>query len=270
MPATFSAVRQRVGARVADDVQVPRGIRAVDGHGQLGELAEPGRLVVAARRAAALAPGVEVRQLEPQQRRLQLVEARVVAHQLEALLVARAVEAQHPHALGDLVVRARHRAAVAEAAEVLGGEEGEAGHGRRAHPAWPAAVREPAACAASSTTGTPSASISRTGATLPNRCTAMTAFVAGVRAARTVSAVTQNVSRVDVAEHGAGARERDRLRRGVEGERRDDDVVARADAERAEGEHQGVRAVRRPRRRGACRGRRRSSRSKPATSGPRM
>ena len=54
--------------------------------------------------------------------------------------------------------------------------------------------RDPAAWAASSSTGTPSASISRTGATLPNRCTAITALVRGVSAARTVSAVTQNVS----------------------------------------------------------------------------
>jgi hypothetical protein len=55
-------------------------------------------------------------------------------------------------------------------------------------------VVEPAAWAASSRTGTPSPSISATGATLPNRCTAMTAFVCGVSAARTVSAVTQYVS----------------------------------------------------------------------------
>jgi hypothetical protein len=53
---------------------------------------------------------------------------------------------------------------------------------------------EPSACAVSSITGTPSASISRTGATLPNRWTAMTAFVSRVIAARTVSAVTVNVS----------------------------------------------------------------------------
>ena len=58
--------------------------------------------------------------------------------------------------------------------------------GRRPSPAI-----EPAACAASSSTGTPSASISATGARLPNRCTAITAFVRGVSAARTVSAVTQ-------------------------------------------------------------------------------
>ena len=55
----------------------------------------------------------------------------------------------------------------------------------------PPAASEPAAWAASSSTGTPSASISATGATLPNRCTAITAFVRGVSAARTVSAVTQ-------------------------------------------------------------------------------
>src|SRR3954463_8558258 len=60
-------------------------------------------------------------------------------------------------------------------------------------PGRPAAALEPSDCAASSITGTPSASISPTGATLPNRCTAMTAFVAGVIAALTVSAVTVNV-----------------------------------------------------------------------------
>ena len=60
-------------------------------------------------------------------------------------------------------------------------------------PGRPPSPPEPAACAASSSTGTPSASISATGATLPNRCTAITAFVRGVSAARTLSAVTQNV-----------------------------------------------------------------------------
>ena len=58
----------------------------------------------------------------------------------------------------------------------------------------PSAASAPAACAASSTTGTPSASISATGATLPNRCTTITAFVRGVMAACTDSCVTQNVS----------------------------------------------------------------------------
>ena len=61
-------------------------------------------------------------------------------------------------------------------------------------PGRPVVQIEPAAWAASSNTGTPSACISATGATLPNRCTAMTAFVRGVSTARTVSAVTQNVA----------------------------------------------------------------------------
>ena len=58
----------------------------------------------------------------------------------------------------------------------------------------PSAAVAPAAWAASSSTGTPSASISAMGATLPNRWTAITALVRGVSAARTVSGVTQNVS----------------------------------------------------------------------------
>ena len=61
-------------------------------------------------------------------------------------------------------------------------------------PGRPAGEVEPAAWAASSRTGTPSASISAIGATLPNRCTAMTALVLGVIAAFTVSAVTHIVS----------------------------------------------------------------------------
>ena len=61
-------------------------------------------------------------------------------------------------------------------------------------PARPSGPVEPTACAASSTTGTPSASIARTGATLPKRSTAITAFVRGVSAAFTVSGVAQYVS----------------------------------------------------------------------------
>ena len=65
---------------------------------------------------------------------------------------------------------------------------------RPSAPGRPSLERVPAACAASSSTGTPSASIAATGARLPNRCTATTAFVAGVSAAATVSALTQYVS----------------------------------------------------------------------------
>jgi hypothetical protein len=61
-------------------------------------------------------------------------------------------------------------------------------------PGRPSGPIEPAACAASSTTGTPSASISAIGATLPKRCTTMTAFVRGVSAALTVAGVAQKVS----------------------------------------------------------------------------
>ena len=92
-------------------------------------------------------------------------------------------------------------------------------------------------------TGTPSASISATGATLPNRCTTTTAFVRGVSAARTVSGVTQNVSGSTSQKTGARARRRDRLGRRVERERRDDDLVAGPDAERAQRDRQRVGAV---------------------------
>ena len=61
-------------------------------------------------------------------------------------------------------------------------------------PAGSPPSREPVACAASSSTGTPSASTSATGATLPNRCTRITAFVRGVSTARTVSGVATNVA----------------------------------------------------------------------------
>ena len=61
-------------------------------------------------------------------------------------------------------------------------------------PGRPVGPVEPAAWAASSSTGTPSASISAIGATLPKRWTAMTALVRGVSAAFTVSGVTHMVS----------------------------------------------------------------------------
>ena len=71
----------------------------------------------------------------------------------------------------------------------------------------------------------------------------MTAFVAGVRAACTVSGVTIIVSRIDVAEDGTRAGRRDRLGGRVERERRHDDIVAGPDAHRAQGDRQRVGAV---------------------------
>src|SRR4029450_144611 len=106
----------------------------------------------------------------------------------------RAVEAQHAHAIGERGVAGGDGAAVAEAAEGLRREEAEGGQRAQRPPAPPPSESAPAACAASSITGTPSASISATGQTLPKRWTAMTAFVRGVSAALTVSAVTEKVS----------------------------------------------------------------------------
>ena len=75
-----------------------------------------------------LRPAVELGQQHPQDRRLELVQARVVAHVLERPLVARAVEPQRARQLRDAVIVGRDRAAVAEAGEVLGGVERERGH----------------------------------------------------------------------------------------------------------------------------------------------
>src|SRR5206468_3624707 len=84
------------------------------------ELAEPSLLVVVARLPAPGGPSVEMWQLYAHDRRLQLVQARVVAELLVVDLVARAVEAQNACLLGDLLVAGEDHASVAEAAEVLG------------------------------------------------------------------------------------------------------------------------------------------------------
>ncbi len=68
-----------------------------------------------------------MRELHAQDRRLQLVQARVVAEQLVGDLVARAVEAQHACLVGELCVVGDDHAPVAEAAKVLRGKERERG-----------------------------------------------------------------------------------------------------------------------------------------------
>ena len=68
---------------------------------------------------------VEPLEEETQRRGLELVEARVVAHELERLLVFRAVEAQQADPLGELGVARRDEPAVADAREVLRREEAE-------------------------------------------------------------------------------------------------------------------------------------------------
>ena len=71
----------------------------------------------------------------------------------------------------------------------------------------------------------------------------MTAFVLGVSTAFTVSAVTHIVSGSTSQKTGHRAGRRDRLGRGPERERRDDDLVARPDAQRAQRDRERLGAV---------------------------
>src|SRR3954447_6883433 len=87
--------------------------------GHLDEVAQPERAVPLRRLAPEARPLVELRQEHAQERRLQLVEARVVADELEVLLRPRSVEAQEPDALAQLLVQYGHEAAVTEREQVL-------------------------------------------------------------------------------------------------------------------------------------------------------
>src|SRR5919197_391815 len=98
-------------------------IASRSGERQLDELAEAELGVARSGLAAAAVPLVEVRQEDAQERRLQLVEARVVPHEVEVVLVPRAVEREQADAVGELRVARRHEPAVAEAEEVLRREE---------------------------------------------------------------------------------------------------------------------------------------------------
>ena len=85
---------QLVGARVGRDVQMPRRLGA-GGHRRRGHVPLDAGLRIRLRGGApAVGPAVELGQQHAQDRRLQLVEAGVVADVLERLLVARAMEAQ--------------------------------------------------------------------------------------------------------------------------------------------------------------------------------
>ena len=66
---------------------------------ELAQLAEPELLVARSRLAARAVPAVDLAEEEAQHRRLELVQARVVADRLEILLLARAVEAQDSYAM---------------------------------------------------------------------------------------------------------------------------------------------------------------------------
>src|SRR4051794_20344194 len=82
---------------------------------EVAQLAEA-ELVVAGRRLAPLPrPLVQLPQEDPEGGGLQLVEARVVADELEVDLVPRAVEAEQPDPLAELRVHDCDETAVAEA-----------------------------------------------------------------------------------------------------------------------------------------------------------
>src|SRR2546429_6567492 len=86
---------------------------------QLDELAEPELGIVRCGLSPAAVPRVELREEEAKERGLELVEAGVVAHEVEIPLVARAVKREHAHAVGKLRVAPRDEAAAAGAVEVL-------------------------------------------------------------------------------------------------------------------------------------------------------
>src|ERR671918_520137 len=68
---------------------------------------------------ATFRPGVQLREEDAEERRLQLVQARIDPDGLERALVPRAVRAQQADALCQLVVVGRHCARVAERGQVL-------------------------------------------------------------------------------------------------------------------------------------------------------
>src|SRR5207237_9474077 len=107
----------------ADDVQVVD-VPAVVGR-ELDELAEPELSVALRGLPPQPVPLRDLREEQAERRRLELVEARVVADELEVALVARAVEAEQADPLAELLVGDRDQAAVAERAEVLRRVEGE-------------------------------------------------------------------------------------------------------------------------------------------------
>src|SRR2546423_12417303 len=86
---------------------------------QLAGGAEPELGVARRGLASRRDPAVELGEEDAQDRGLELVEARVVAEQLEVDLVPRAVEAEHPQPFGELRVVGRDEAPVPEREEVL-------------------------------------------------------------------------------------------------------------------------------------------------------
>ena len=170
--------------------------------GQLDELAEPELRVPGRHLAAAAVPLVEMRQEDPQERRLQLVETRVVADEVEVGLVAGAVEREHADAVGELLVARRDEAAVAEAEEVLRREEAVRRHEtvlrRLRERRRPAPHPRSAAHRAARASGI--------GAGRPKRCTGMIARVRAVTFAATSSGSRFSVTGSTSAKTGVAPR----------------------------------------------------------------
>ncbi len=208
--------------------------------GKLHEVAEPELRVARGGLAAAARPLLELLEEQAQERGLELVEARVVADELEVDLVARAVEGEHVHPLAELVVVDRDEPAVAEAEEVLRRVEAERRRDARPDPRRAERLR----------------------GILDHRQAELRELAERHRAAEEVDGhdrlrpvgdacgdvvgVEVERRRVDVREHRRRAAPGDRLRGRIERERGADHLVAGADLEGVEDEHERVGAVRDP------------------------
>ena len=194
---------------------------------------------------AAVGPAVEVFQLDVEDGRLQGVQAEVAADELVEVGRSRAVDAQELQPVVEGGVVGQDHAGVAEGAQVLGGEEGEAAH---------VADRAAAAALVLGADGL--------GAILDDRDMAAPGDLhdgihvghlaeevngqdgLGARCDGRLDFMRVDVEGqgVDVDENGLGVEAVDDAGRGEEREGRGDDFVAGADVQGHEGDEQSVRA----------------------------
>ena len=188
-----------------------------------------------------------MRQLRQQHRRLQAVEAGVGADFVVVVLLGAAVEAQLAQALGDRAVRRHHHAAVAPSTEVLAREEREARDPAQLARHAPRAA-DPAARAdgLGRVLDDPQAVTARRGRQ-PLQLGHLSVQVHGDERPRPrrhhrLDRGRRDVERVgvDVREHGHAARVVNRARRGEEGERGSDHLVAGLELQRPERQEQRV------------------------------
>ena len=179
-----------------------------------------------------------MRQEDAERGGVDLVEARVVADELEPDLRLGAVEAQQPQSLAELLVVDRNQAAVAEREEVLRRVEAERRRdallrdARRAEGLRRVLDQRQVECLELVERRRPPEQVHGHDRARTRRDPR--ADVLGVEVERL---------RIDVGEDGRRAAPGDRLGRGVERERRADHLVAGPDAEPVEHEHDRIRAV---------------------------